>query len=839
LYLNTGTSRLQEVACISGLEATDWTWSVRFEDLDNDGLLDLFVTNGMHREAHNADLIDRMMRAARTTEKIALEKATPVLNERNLAFKNLGGLRFVEVGNDWGLDENGVSFGCAFGDLDGDGDLDIVYSNFEKGLTLLRNDSQEGHRLVLVLHGSRSNRFGVGAKISLSAGGRLQSRTLTLARGVLSTSEPVVHFGLGTAMAAEWIRIEWPSGVQQTIENVEADARLVITEPASSNDGGKSASTPDKTKAAGSIRLTEVSGARGLEFSHREPAIDEQSAEPLLPMRQNWRGPAAASGMLADGRMFVVFGGTSRVRRSVRVQENGTFVEAQSAIVADNAGPDDGPILVFDANGDGNEDILLSKGGSASPAGSPDYQPSLWFGDGRGAFTEAAGETLPPFPESTGALAAADFDRNGTLDVFSGTRVAPGMYSVVPNSALWRNLGGKFEDVTDQVCPPLRNVGRVSSAVWTDFDGDGWPDLIVAVEWGLVRAFKNEKGKSFREITEEWGFATGKRGLWSSLAVADFNHDGRPDVVAGNRGLNTPYKAPLAVWCGDFRGNGTVQIVEGRQEGGRWFPLRSRRELGASVPSLLKKFPRTDLFAQASLDDIFGRAKLDEAVQLSAEELESGVFMSSGNSTCRFMPLPRMAQVAPVQGIAAGDFDGDGDADLILVQNNFSPFAHVGRFDGGLGQWLSGDGRGGFSVRPPSLSGLSVPGDGRGISVLDWNADGAPDFMITRNQAMSLAFERAAGSPARVGREIVLQQAAANAAAIGARVEVVCKSGARQCMWISADTGNYSQSQKSAWAADMPGDPIAEIEVVWPDGSVERFARGDDAKRRWTLHRKR
>ena len=311
-------------------------------------------------------------------------------------------------------------------------------------------------------------------------------------------------------------------------------------------------------------------------------------------------------------------------------------------------------------------------------------------------------------------------------------------------AALWRNDGGRFTDVTAALAGGRQELGLVTAAVWTDADADGWPDLVVALEWGEVRYFRNDQGRGFTDRTREAGFAAAGTGWWQSLASADFNGDGRPDFAVGNLGLNTPYRAtpaePAVLYYGDFKGDDTWQLIEGYHENGRLLPRRSRRELGAAIPALLRKFPRDDAYARATLPEILGAERLAAAERFAVTETRSGVFLSQPDGTWRFSPLPRLAQIAPINALAAADCDGDGHADLVAVQNSHAPVPQIGRFDGGVGQVLRGDGRGGFEVIPPARSGFVVPGDARAVAVLDLNGDGRPDLLVTRNQAPSLAF---------------------------------------------------------------------------------------------------
>jgi hypothetical protein len=819
LYVNTGTGHFLEAAYLAGLAATDWTWSPRLEDLDNDGRLDLFVTNGMERESTNTDLIARQSESDTAAERVRVMHDSPVLAETHLAFRNLGNLQFEDVGAAWGLDQKGVSFGTALGDLSGDGNLDIVYTNYQGGVTILRNDNDTPHRAEVELRGTVSNRFGVGAVIRIESALGIQARPLVLARGYLSSSEPMVHFGLGGDTSIRKMTVTWPSGRVQTFENLGVDRRFTVTEPSSPQ-----ASQPPATPAP-ARQFTDATAASGLGFASREEVVDESALQPLMPVRLNRRGPALAVGDIEGaGHDAVVAGGTTLDPLRVFLPSgSGTFSSADP-IAAGRPTIDDGPVLLFDASGGGRQDLLVTRGGNVLPAGDAGFQPRLYLNDGRGHFRAAPDGVLPPLPINAGALAAADFDHSGRLGVFIGARVLPGQYPLAPRSALLANRGGRFEDVTDALAPGLRNVGMVTSAVWSDVDGDGWPDLLLTLDWGHVKYFHNRAGQGFEDWTERAGFAAAGTGWWTSIAAADFNGDGRPDFVVGNVGLNTQYHAtaerPALLYYGDFKGAGEEpQVVEAYYEGNLLFPWRSRRDLGAAIPSILRRFPRNNAYAKATLGEILGNEELAGAQRFAATELRSGVFLSQPDGTYRFEALPRIAQISPFQGLLAGDFEGTGHADIYAVQNSYAPIPPVGRFDGGLGQLLRGDGKGHFTPVPPAESGLVVPGDAKALAIIDVDRDGWPDFVITRNNGTALVF-RNSGASGRRSLSIRLSGPPGNPTGVGAVIRVEFADGTTEADEVHAGSGYYSQSSSAAFFGYRDSAPPRKVVVRWPSGAA-------------------
>jgi hypothetical protein len=821
LILNTGTGAFREAAFLANVAATDWTWSVRLEDLDNDGRLDLFVTNGFPRDP-GTDTVAKMMRVESPAERIRIMYESPPLAERHLGLRNMGDLEFKDMSDAWGVAKRGISFGAALGDLSGDGNLDIVYANFHSGVTLLRNDCDSGHVVNVDLRGTVSNRYGIGAMVRAESALGTQVRPLTLSRGYMSSSEPMVHFGLGNDTVIRRLTVTWPSGHVQVFGNLAVDRRYMITEPSQPIP-----IPPSPSPSPG--QFTEVSRTAGLSLATHEDDVDEINVQRLLPIRMNPRGPALAVGdVFGNGLDDVVMGGTTRdTLRLLRASTAGVFLPAGAAALPTGNLVDDGPLLLFDAAGTGHADLLVTKGGNSLLAGDPEYQARLFLNDGHGSFHPAPDGALPPLALSTGAVAAADFDRSGRLGLFIGARLTPGRYPTTPQSALLANRGGRFEDVTDTFAPGLRNVGMVTSALWTDVDGDGWPDLLLAVDWGTVKYFHNNQGRGLEDWSEKSGFSAAGTGWWNSIAAADLNGDGRIDYVVGNLGLNTHYHAtpkhPALLFSGDFRGNGTKQLIEAYYEGDTLYPWRTRHDLGASIPSILKRYPTFDSYARATLGQIVGEDKLAKAERYSATELRSGVFLSQPDGTYHFVPLPRIAQISPIQGMVAGDFEGSGRIGVYAVQNMYSPIASVGHFDGGLSQLLRGDGHGHLSAVQPLESGLVVPGDAKALAVLNLGGDGWPGFLVTRNDDTALAF-RNSGVPGHHPLRVSLKGAAGNPTAVGSRITVTFADGTTEVQEVYAGSGYYSQSSPACYFGYTDANPPRAVHVRWPLGSASEHA---------------
>jgi len=818
LYLNTGLGNFREVAAWAGVAATDWTWALRLEDFDNDGWTDLFVTNGMVREANNSDILKRMMGAETDQERILTMKNTPVFSEAHLAFKNLQGNGFKNVSRSWGLDEVGVALGCATADFDNDGDLDIMFLNYEGGVSVYRNDVEGQHRIQVRLKGAKSNRFGIGAVVRIETAAGQQMRYIIPTRGYASGSELVAHFGLGEQTSVRKLTVEWPSGLTQRFSNLQADMAYIV------HESGDERTTLEKIVPLFSDG-TEKMGA-GVENIFVPDSPDREQV--FLPFRTDRRGPAVAVGDVnGDAHEDIVIGSTLQTPMQLLLWRDGKFEERSLGIDAGEI--EDGPVLLFDADGNGTSDLLVTKASAQAGKWPDGYIARLYLNDGKGNFSRS--DLLPPLPVNAGAICAGDWHHDGRVGVFIGARSIPGAYPETPQSVLLRWEQGHYINASEKL-PALGNVGLVKSALFCDVDLDGWPDLIVATEWGCVRYFHNDGGTGFSDWTDQSGFAAGGKGWWNSIASADFNGDGRPDFVVGNLGLNSEYHAdpshPVRLYYGDFAGNGTKLIAEGVYDGDKLYPKRTSEDLGGRIRRVARRYRTMNAYAEATMEDVFTAKHLSAAEAFEANQFSSGVFLSQPDGTYKFEALPRIAQVGPIQGIVASDLDGDGIADICAVQNSDSSVPH---FDGGVGIFLKGNGHGGFGPLSPRESGIDVTGNGRGLVLMDPTETGRPDLFITRQGAPTLLLQNA--SAAGPSYRVRFVGKAPNLDAIGARFQIRLSDGHYINNQVLLGGGWWSQAGLNFPVRLKPGLSIISIRVIWPDGSTSEHSPA--AARLWLV----
>lgn len=741
LYLNAGNDRYKEMAHMAGLEATGWTWATRMGDFDNDGFLDVTFTTGMIRNFMDADLIDRQNVARTITGRAAVWKNAPMRSEPNLAFRNTGDLNFEDVSEKWGLNKVGVSFGCATADMDGDGDLDLVFSNYNEPPTFARNDMIGGNRFVVALKGRAPNLQGVGAEITIETKSGKQVRQLFGERGIVSSEPAAAFFGLGSDEEVDRLTVRWPLGQTSVLEDLPAGYRVEVMEP----EIEKPILTPAvvETPRGEAALFVENAVGVGLDFSNELKPFDELSRQRNLPRRMNGQGPGLASGDVnGDGALDVFVTGAAGQSGALFLgKQGGQFVKSESQPWEDAAEADDVGAVFFDVNGDEALDLFVSVGGVRPNQGDRLLDDRLYLNDGHGGFTLADESVLGSDGEATGAIAVADIDADGDLDVFVGGRFTPGEWPKTPKSFLYENQGGKLVAAANKWAPGIDDIGMVTAAEFADLTGDGRPDLVLALEWGSVRCYVND-GSALKDETEALGLA-GLTGWWSALKVADVNGDGLLDILAGNLGLNTKYhasqEAPTVIYVGDFNGDGRNHIVEAQYDQGELYPIRGRSKLAYSFPWLPEQFPTYHDYSKATIGDIFSEEQLSRVTRYEANELASGVFYQESDGTFRFERLPGEAQAGPIHTFAVSDMNGDGVVDVFCAGNNFGGEPSTGRFDGSLGTLLSGKKEGGFAPLWPNVSGISVPGEAR-ASVLIPSEDGSESALLVARASGPLLY---------------------------------------------------------------------------------------------------
>lgn len=832
VFLNSGTSRFFEVAQMTGLASTDWTWSIKLADLDLDGFEDVYITNGFTRDYLNSDFNLQLRAQGKESDSLAWYNA-PELREANLAFRNLGTLQFQNVAKDWGLAEVGISFGAALGDLDGDGDQDLIVNNFEGAPSVYRNRSNRS-RLKVALQGTQSNREGIGAIVAIETKAGTQVRYAHPGNGFMSYNDRDLTFGLGDATEVARITVRWPSGVAQSLEDIPANQQVLITEP-DAESSVKGSSFQSSPAAPITKPLFQVSD-RLASVRHREQFYDDFAREPLLPNKMSQLGPGlACADVDADGDLDLFIGGGAGQPGQLCLQaSDGTFASPVTEPFEADAAAEDMGCLFFDADTDGDLDLLVVSGGVEGDVGSATYQDRLYLQqrDSEGHLQwQKSPESLPQETDSGGPAAAADFDRDGDLDLFVGGRCVPGQYPTTPASHLWRNDQGHFVDITAEMSPALQQPGMVTSALWTDADADGWIDLLLATEYGPLRLFKNNSGQ-LEEKTQDSGLA-GLLGWWNSLAAADVDRDGDIDYAAANLGLNTKYHPskdhPQIVFYGDFDHSGKSQIVEAKKTDDGLLPVRGRSCSSNAMPFLAEKFTTYDAFAKATLPEIYTDSNLENALKVEAVMASSVLLINDGKGQFTIREMPSLAQVAPGFGMQFLYVNNDPYVDLFLAQNFYSPQRETGRMNGGMGALLLGNPSGSFDSVWPVESGVVLPDDCRASVCLDLNHDGWQDVLVATNDGPVRAIlrEKSASKPPL---RVALKAKSGLTTVAGVRLTTRTKNGVRQQFETSIGSGYLSQTPTEIFIPTDADDPVVFMAIVWPQGMHQDLNIAEDAQ---------
>lgn len=733
MQVNTGTGQFIDVAFHAGLDSTDWTWAGIFGDMDNDGLEDAFFTNGIERNVQDSDQNMRM-NAAKEAGKSFAEIQEIFLNgprfkERNLAFRNLGGFRFKNTGEDWGLDDETVSHGGILVDLDRDGDLDVVVNNMNDPVGIYRNDSATCNAILVSLKGTKSNHFGLGATLSVElASGETLTRQITSSRGYMTGVEPVAHFGLGQSETIGRLRVEWPSGRVQEFGDLAAGNHYRVTESEQDVLLPKQETDPPAT-----AWFARVDDGLGLNFSHSENYFDDFDGQPLLPNRMSRFGPAVA--VNADGTRVFFGGAAGREGALFQRSANGRFAKQATPALQADAAHEDVAAVWFDADGDGTEDLYIVSGGASEDKGSVHYADRLYLAKD----TTMTRATLADWHASGSCVAPCDYDGDGDVDLFVGARFVPGSYPTASESALLINEGGAFKR------EPMA-IGLVTGAAWADLDGDERPDLAVSTEWGPVKIFKNSSS-GLSEITETAGLAA-HTGWWTCVTAGDIDGDGDLDLLAGNFGLNTKYNVdaehPATLFAADFGGDGTLQLVEAKHKEGKLLPVRGRSCSTGAMPHLLERAPSYTAFASQTLQELYTPTALDSAHRLEAKTLASTLFRNDGSGKFTAEPLPVLCQLAPVMAISLGDFNGDGRTDAALAQNFNGAQRETGRMNAGLGVILTQGAKGTeLEEMWPADSGFTGRFDSRALIATDLDGDSLTDLLLGQNSGSAAVFKGA------------------------------------------------------------------------------------------------
>lgn len=738
-----------DIGHLSGVYQTDWSWSALFADMDHDGYRDILITNGFPKDITDQDFGHYRAELENIATWEQLNDQIPEAKLQNYAFHNQGDLTFEKANDKWGMNTPSFSNGAALGDLDNDGDLEYVVNNIDDSAFVYKNLLQEQqtdkHYLRIRLMGLTPNKEGLGAKIlALLPDQKIIYQENSPYRGYMSSVEPIIHIGLGNNTRVDSLMVFWPDGAFQILKNVAADQVLNLSQSEAKPGSIELLKDFLGAKRKSIDNLLSSDKDFGIEHFHEEDDKIDFNIQKTLPHKFTQLGPGISIGdMNGDDLEDILIGSSAEKSRSVFLQQDdGSFEKALDHSLAQADQFEDQGLLLFDADGDGDNDLYASSGSYEFEPNAPQHQDRLFINKGDGSF-EYEPKRLPEIRENSSCVKAADFDKDGDLDLFVGSRVKSGAYPEPVSSYVLVNENAYFKKLTH---PELENIGMISDALWTDFNNDGWPDLILAGEWMPISVFENQEGKLVN-ITSSSGLANFK-GWWNSLAGGDFDRDGDIDYVAGNLGLNSPYKAsseqPLSIYAADFDKSGSIDPIIGcyamNSEGKMLpYPMHSRDDMIKQMNIIRRWYPEYKDFAEVTIQELIPDSMQKDMLTLEANHFQSSYIENLGNGKFSLRPLPMSVQMAPVFGILVIDPDLDGKLDIILNGNSFGTEVFAGRYDAMNGLMLRGNGTGEFEVLRPSESGLFIPGDGKAIAELI-NKQGEAIIIATQNQDSTLVF---------------------------------------------------------------------------------------------------
>jgi hypothetical protein len=735
LQLNTGVGTFSDISNVAGVAKTDWSWGGLFVDLDNDGLKDIVISNGVKKDVRNNDylsIVNNLDENISVKEFFNISKNTPSVPLSNYVYKNKGKLQFEKVTEQWGFDKPSFSSGMAYGDLDGDGDLDLVINNMDD-LAFVYENNATGNFLKIDLEGSEKNTFGYGAKGIIHHNGKMQVLENSVTRGYLSSVESGLFFGLGKDTAVDKVEVIWPDGKVNIFENIKANSNVTVKY-------AKARVVPNQEQEKETL-FTQVNPSdSGITYSHKENEFNDFEVEVLLPHKLSENGPFSAIGDVnGDGFEDMFIGGAAGQSGMLYLQNTkGKFIPSSSQPWEAEKSSEDLGVLFLDVDGDNDLDLYIASGGSEFKSGNSLLKDRLYVNNGAGKF-DMDFNAIPSISESTECVKASDVDNDGDLDLFVGTRLISGQYPFPASSYILINTNGKFKKASNLMAPDLENIGMVSDAVFSDIDGDGDEDLLVVGEWMEILVLENNKGVFSN--TSDTHELQNTRGLWWSITASDLDNDGDDDYIVGNLGVNNKFKAskehPFKVYANDFDNNGTNDIVLAKFYKDDYVPVRGRECTSQQMPYVADKFKDFNSFASSKLLDILPNDKVKDAVIYEISNFESIILINESGKLIK-QTLPIEAQVAPIKSSIVMDVNQDGNNDIVLVGNHYGVEVETTRYDAGFGAVLIGDGNNNFSFMPPSKSVFHVPLDSRDIKHFEQKNQSV--ILVTNNSASPSIF---------------------------------------------------------------------------------------------------